>query len=225
MYAQKFGQDTPLPSIQLCIENVGSLTGACGYGYSCVYANTISWASPTQPLPMEMDPRVAFERLFGDGSTAHGAAGPAARRSQHPRRHHRECGAAAAGPRPERPQPPERLSRKRPRDGAPHPEDREVQHERSGARAAGGADRRARFVRGARQADVRSAGAGVHDGHDARVRVQDGPRRELARLSRKRREDAVPRAVASRRESRPTSRSSPSSTGITSAWSRISWTS
>jgi Protein of unknown function (DUF1552) len=69
IYAQKAGQDTPLPSLQLCIEDVGSLSGACGYGYSCVYANTISWASPTQPLPMEIDPRVAFERLFGDGAT------------------------------------------------------------------------------------------------------------------------------------------------------------
>src|SRR3984957_20394952 len=70
IYARKAGQETPLPSIQLCIEDVGSLSGACGYGYSCVYANTISWASPTQPLPMEIDPRVAFERLFGDGGTA-----------------------------------------------------------------------------------------------------------------------------------------------------------
>ena len=69
IYAQQAGQDTPLPSIQLCIEDVGSLTGACGYGYSCVYANTISWSSPTTPLPMERDPRVAFERMFGDGST------------------------------------------------------------------------------------------------------------------------------------------------------------
>ncbi|HKD05706.1 MAG TPA: DUF1552 domain-containing protein [Bryobacteraceae bacterium] len=69
IYARKAGQDTPLPSIQLCIEDVGSLSGACGYGYSCVYANTISWSSPTQPLPMEIDPRVAFERLFGDGGT------------------------------------------------------------------------------------------------------------------------------------------------------------
>jgi len=69
IFAQKFGQETPLPSIQLCIEDVGSLSGACGYGYSCVYANTISWASPTMPLPMEMDPRVAFERLFGAGGT------------------------------------------------------------------------------------------------------------------------------------------------------------
>ena len=68
-YAHHGGQDTPLPSIQLCIENVGSLSAACGYGYSCVYANTISWSDPTTPLPMERDPRVAFERLFGSGGT------------------------------------------------------------------------------------------------------------------------------------------------------------
>jgi hypothetical protein len=68
LYAQHAGKETPLPSIQLCIEDVGSLTGACGYGYSCVYANTISWSSPTTPLPMERNPRAAFEQLFGDGS-------------------------------------------------------------------------------------------------------------------------------------------------------------
>lgn len=69
VYAQQFGQDTPLPSIQLAIEDVGSLSGACGYGYSCVYANTISWSSPTAPLPMEINPRMVFERLFGSGGT------------------------------------------------------------------------------------------------------------------------------------------------------------
>jgi hypothetical protein len=69
IYAQRFGQDTPLPSIQLCIENVGSISGACGYGYSCVYSTAISWASPTQPFPSERDPRVVFERLFGHGAT------------------------------------------------------------------------------------------------------------------------------------------------------------
>jgi hypothetical protein len=69
IYAQRFGQDTPLPSIQLCIENVGSISGACGYGYSCVYSTAISWASATQPFPSERDPRVVFERLFGHGAT------------------------------------------------------------------------------------------------------------------------------------------------------------
>ncbi len=69
IYAQQFGQDTPLPSIQLCIEMVDA-SGACDYGYACVYADTISWASPTSPLPMTIDPRMAFENLFGDGGTA-----------------------------------------------------------------------------------------------------------------------------------------------------------
>jgi hypothetical protein len=68
LYAQKFGQDTPLPSIQLCIEMVDA-SGACDYGYACVYADTISWASPTEPLPMTIDPRTAFENLFGEGGT------------------------------------------------------------------------------------------------------------------------------------------------------------
>src|SRR5579864_5572632 len=69
LYAQQLGQDTPLPSIQLCIEMVDA-SGACDYGYACVYADTISWASPTEPLPMTLDPRMAFENLFGDGRTA-----------------------------------------------------------------------------------------------------------------------------------------------------------
>jgi hypothetical protein len=68
VYAKKFGQDTPLPSIQLCIEMVDA-SGACDYGYACVYADTISWASATEPLPMTLDPRMAFENLFGEGGT------------------------------------------------------------------------------------------------------------------------------------------------------------
>jgi hypothetical protein len=68
LYAQACGQDTPLPSIQLCIENVDA-SGSCGYNYSCVYSDTISWASPTTPLPMTIDPRMAFENLFGDGGS------------------------------------------------------------------------------------------------------------------------------------------------------------
>ncbi|HXG90638.1 MAG TPA: DUF1552 domain-containing protein [Vicinamibacterales bacterium] len=69
LYAAKFGQDTPLPSIQLCIENLDS-SGTCGYNYSCAYMDTISWASPTTPLPMTRDPRLAFEELFGSGGSA-----------------------------------------------------------------------------------------------------------------------------------------------------------
>ena len=69
LYAQRFGQDTPIPSMQLCIENVDQ-AGGCAYGYACVYTDTISWDSPTSPLPMIRDPRVAFDQLFGAGGSA-----------------------------------------------------------------------------------------------------------------------------------------------------------
>src|ERR687892_2293351 len=67
-YAQKFGQDTPIPSMQLCIESVDQ-AGGCSYGYSCVYTDTISWAAPEEPLPMVRDPRAVFDQLFGVGTS------------------------------------------------------------------------------------------------------------------------------------------------------------
>ena len=68
LYVQKFGQDTPIPSMQLSIEPVDQ-SGGCAYGYACVYTDTISWAAPDQPLPMVRDPRMVFEQLFGAGGT------------------------------------------------------------------------------------------------------------------------------------------------------------
>ncbi len=79
LYAQRFGQDTPIPTMQLCIENV-DLAGGCAYGYACAYTDTISWASPTEPVPMVRDPRVAFDQLFGAGGTPEARA---ARRRSH----------------------------------------------------------------------------------------------------------------------------------------------
>ena len=68
MYAKRFGQATPLPSMQFCIENLDQ-AGGCTYNYSCAYTDSISWASPNEPLPMIRDPRVAFDMLFGAGGT------------------------------------------------------------------------------------------------------------------------------------------------------------
>ncbi|MGE3273996.1 MAG: DUF1552 domain-containing protein [Vicinamibacterales bacterium] len=68
LYAQQYGQDTPIPSLQLCIENVDQ-AGGCFYGYSCAYTDSISWASPEDPLPMVRDPRLVFDQLFGVGAT------------------------------------------------------------------------------------------------------------------------------------------------------------
>jgi Protein of unknown function (DUF1552) len=69
MIAEKIGQNTLLPSMQFSVEDPGPNSNSCGEGYSCVYTNTISWSTPTQPLPMELNPQVVFERMFGDGST------------------------------------------------------------------------------------------------------------------------------------------------------------
>jgi hypothetical protein len=68
LYAKRFGQDTPMPSMQFCIENLDQ-AGGCTYNYSCVYTDSISWASPNDPLPMIRDPRLAFDMLFGAGGT------------------------------------------------------------------------------------------------------------------------------------------------------------
>ena len=68
--AQQIGQETRLPSLELAIEDYSGLVGSCDVGFSCAYMNTISWRIPTVPMPMEINPRVVFDRLFGDGSTA-----------------------------------------------------------------------------------------------------------------------------------------------------------
>ena len=68
LIANKYGRDTILSSIQLGVEDIGNF-GNCNWGYSCAYTNSISWSSATEPLPTEVNPRVAFERLFGDGAS------------------------------------------------------------------------------------------------------------------------------------------------------------
>ncbi len=79
MIARKIGQDTLLPSLQLAVEDPNSSSSNCGEGYSCSYTNSISWVElptpdgetipRTSPLPMELNPQVVFERLFGSGAT------------------------------------------------------------------------------------------------------------------------------------------------------------
>jgi len=66
--AQQIGGKTPFPSLELGTDLI-SLVGNCDNGYACVYQNSLSWSSPTTPLPAEADPRILFERLFGDGGT------------------------------------------------------------------------------------------------------------------------------------------------------------
>ena len=64
LYAQRVGHETPIPSMQMCIEGIDQ-SGGCQYGYSCAYVDSLSWASPNKPLPMVRDPRVIFDELHG----------------------------------------------------------------------------------------------------------------------------------------------------------------
>ena len=68
--ARAIGQDTILPSLELATEDHSGLIGACDRDYGCIYMNTLSWRTPTTPLPMEINPRKVFERMFGQGGTA-----------------------------------------------------------------------------------------------------------------------------------------------------------
>ena len=68
MLAGTIGRGTPLPSLELGLQDV-RMVGGCDSGYSCAYSNTISWSSPTTPLPYENNPSRVFTRLFGDGDT------------------------------------------------------------------------------------------------------------------------------------------------------------
>ncbi|HWN87297.1 MAG TPA: DUF1552 domain-containing protein [Vicinamibacterales bacterium] len=68
--AQTIGRDTVFPSLEISTEDQAGYIGACDVGYSCTYMSTISWKGPTTPLPMERNPRVVFERLFGRPGTA-----------------------------------------------------------------------------------------------------------------------------------------------------------
>jgi len=67
--AKQIGQDTTFPSLELATEDFTGLIGDCAPGFSCAYMNTLSWQGPTTPLPMEINPRVVFDRMFGGGST------------------------------------------------------------------------------------------------------------------------------------------------------------
>jgi Protein of unknown function (DUF1552) len=67
--AARIGQDSVLPSLELATEDVSGAVGACEGGIDCTFLNTLCWRTPLSPLPMEINPRAVFERLFGDGGT------------------------------------------------------------------------------------------------------------------------------------------------------------
>ena len=193
--AAVLGKDTALPSLELAID-LNFLAGQCENSYSCVYLNTLAWTSPTTPLPTENNPRVVFERLFGDGGTpASAPRRPAHNRSMLDSVLDDFLGCSAArtvGPRADG-----RVRRRRARGRAPHPGAPSERRRRAADPRP--APRHSGALRRARQADVRAAVAGVprrsHPGRDLHARA----RAELPDLSRDWRHRGPSRAVAPRR--------------------------
>ena len=197
LYAQRFGQSTPMPSLELCIENLDQ-AGGCTYNYSCAYTDSISWSSPSEPLPMIRDPRVAFEMLFGAGGTPEERAERrATRRSildwilSDVAEVRKELGAV------------DRRRLDRYLDDVREVERRirmvEGRNDGGEPRELPDAPRGVpRLVLRAHAAPVRSPGAGARDRHDPRHLVQDRPRRPEPRLPRERHEPALPPRLAPR---------------------------
>ena len=169
MAAAQIGQDTLLPSLELAVEDYSGLVGSCDVGFSCTYMNTISWRTPTSPLPMEINPRVVFDRMFGDGATAKERLQRIETQRSildaitgQVRRLQGDLGVKdrnRVG----------RISRRGPRDRAPHSDLRASGIESVAGRA-GVADRHSGRSRGAHQADVRPDGDRVPGRHHAASR-------------------------------------------------------
>ncbi len=198
--AQHISQDTLLPSIELATEDHSALLGACDRDYGCIYMNTLSWRTHTTPMPMEINPRKAFERMFGQG----GSQADRTLRNQQDRSILDEITAEAkdlkSQPRPARPRHTQRLHGQRARNGTAHPA-RRLPADRRGAGPAHRAGRHPVQLRRAHQPDVRLLvlgyqanitrvftymvareesnktypQVGVHDGHHATSHHQNRP--------------------------------------------------
>ena len=190
--AQHIGQDTPLPSLEVATDVRGG-GGFCDRDYGCSYAGTISFRTPTTPLPMETDPRKLFIRLFGQGDNAAERARLSKQYGSLLDMLTSEVNDAAAQPGAVGQAGAVRLSRDRPRNRAPHSEDGGA---RPVARRHPGRAGRHAALRSAHQPDVRPGRAGVSGEHDARLHLHDGGRGQRPDLQPHRRVRRVPSAVA-----------------------------
>jgi hypothetical protein len=199
MFAKQAGQHTQLASLELALEG-RDFAGSCDVGYSCAYSNTIAWSSPTTPLPMEHNPRVVFERLFGDAGTTdarRGSRGSARDRSlldsvtEKANSLGRRVGAADRVKLNEYP-------RSDPRHRAPDPARRAAELGIAAGRSAG---RHSNRLRRSREADVRPAAARLPERPDAGHHADAGPRDQRTHVPRNRRPRSAPPDVAPQQRS------------------------
>ena len=220
--AQQIGQDTPLPSLEVATEDFTGYVGGCSPGFSCAYMNTISWSTPSTPLPMEINPRAVFERLFGAAGTAADRQARIQNRAQHSRFRGRGSERHRTWPGRARSHAAHRLPGQSPRDRAPHPAAGSSRRGIHGGYA-GRSHRRSGFVRRTCRAALRSAGRGLSVRHHARLHVHDVARAEPAHLSANRRDRAAPFRFASPEQSRKDGAGASRSTPTTSECTPNSW--
>ena len=198
MIAELICRDSKLPSLEVSVDR-NDVVGACDHGYACAYMNSMSWKTPTQPLPAETNPRFVFERLFGTGDT------PEERQLRVEEDRSildgltRENRGPVGAARRARPHQARRVPRLDPRRRAAHRPGRVDQQRLRGARAP---RRGARDVPRVRRADVRPAGARVPGRHHPRDVLHDGPREHQPVVQRDRAARGASLDVAPRQQPR-----------------------
>ena len=199
--AKQIGGDTPFPSIEIATENLDGYVGGCSPGYACAYMNTISWTSETTPVPMEINPRVVFERLFGRPGTFAQRKARARQDASILDSVTEDLGDLSAAW--------DRATRAGSNEYLENVREIEQRIQRTEARntseavaAARRADRHPGVVPGARRADVRPDGGGLRGRPDPRVHVHDGARGQHEDLSGGRHHRAAPHDLAPPREAR-----------------------
>ena len=198
--AAQLGKETVLPSMELISSEIDLvLGGQCEAGYSCAYMNTVSWQSPTTPLPVENNPSVVFDRLFGEGGTPEERLERMKKKrslldrvNQDLARLQRSLGSA-------RPRAGHRVLRRGARSRAAHPDGRRAEHQLDAA-GARPSDRHPVAIRRSPEAAVRPAVARVSRRSDSRLHADVRTRAEQPQLPGDRHLRAASRAVASRRQ-------------------------
>ena len=195
MIASKIGQDTPIPSMELGIEDVSNMVGQCDGTSSCAYLNTMSWRTDTTPLPAEINPARGLRTHVRRRQLRSRALRPHSGRSQPARFHHQSRLQAPEQSGRAGPHPHQRLPRQPPRNRAPHRSNREAQH-RHDALGPRCPRRHPGALRRPRRPDVRPASSRVPSRRHPHLHLHDVARAQQPHLSANRRARSAPLRLA-----------------------------
>ena len=219
--ADAIGRDTPLRSLELGIEGINSSSNSCQFGWSCIYLNTLSWKTATAPLPNEVNPQSAFERMFGDIGSAEERAARLKSKASILDSVIEAASRLNSKLAPQDRSTVERVSGKHPRGRKPNPVVRAASG--GGGRHSRCACRHTGYLRRARACDVRPHRARVESRHHSRHHVHERCRSEQHRLPADRCARVASHRLASRERSRHHDASTRRSTRTIFRCSATSW--